>query len=183
MPRPWKKLGSKLLGDFRIFRIRSDRKLSPRTQAEHDFFVIDAAHWVNVIAVTPADELVMVEQFRHGSNTVELEIPGGMIDPGDDSPVAAGARELREETGYEGTGGRIIGEVYPNPAIQSNTCYTVLLENCELKHAHEWDQTEELVTRLVPAAEIPALVASGKISHSLVVVALYHFDLLRRGCK
>ncbi len=183
MPRPWKKLGSKLLGDFRIFTIRSDRKVSPRTRAEHDFFVIDAAHWVNVIAVTPADELVMVEQYRHGSNTVELEIPGGMIDPADDSPVAAGARELREETGYEGVGGRIIGEVYPNPAIQSNTCYTVLLENCEAKHPPDWDPAEELVTRLVPVAEIPTLVASGRIGHSLVVVALYHFDLLRRGLK
>jgi len=183
MPRPWKKLGSKRLGDFRIFTIRSDRKVSPRTQAEHDFFVIDSAHWVNVIAVTPADELVMVEQFRHGSDTVELEVPGGMIDAKDSSPVAAGARELREETGYEGKGGRIIGEIYPNPAIQSNTCYTALFENCELKHAHEWDQAEELVTRLVPVSEVPALVAAGKIRHSLVVVALYHFDLLRRGLK
>ena len=183
MPRPWKKLGSRLLGDFRIFTIRSDRKISPRTQAEHDFYVIDSAHWVNVIAITSADELVMVEQFRHGSNTVELEIPGGMIDPSDGSPVAAGARELREETGYEGTGGRIIGEVYPNPAIQSNTCYTVLFEHCEARHPHEWDQTEELVTRLIPVAEVPGLVAAAQIKHSLVVVALYHFDLLRRGVK
>jgi 8-oxo-dGTP pyrophosphatase MutT (NUDIX family) len=183
MPRPWKKLGSRLLGDFRIFTIRTDRKVSPRTQAEHDFFIIDSAHWVNVIAITPEDQLVLVEQFRHGSNTVELEVPGGMIDAGDSSPLVAGARELREETGYEGTGGRIIGEVYPNPAIQSNTCYTALFENCELKHAHEWDLGEELVTRLVPVAEIPALVACGRIKHSLVVAALAHFDLLRRGLK
>lgn len=183
MPRPWKKLGSKLLGDFRIFTIRSDRKVSPRTQAEHDFFVIDSAHWVNVIAVTPDDRMVMVEQFRHGSNTVELEVPGGMIDPKDASPIVGGARELREETGYEGDSGRIIGEVWPNPAIQSNTCYTVMFEDCELKHSHEWDQAEELITRLVPVAEIPGLVASGKIKHSLVVVALCHFDLLQRGLK
>lgn len=183
MPRPWKTLGSKLLGDFRIFTIRSDRKVSPRTQKEHDFFVIDSAHWVNVIALTPRRELVMVEQFRHGSNTVELEVPGGMIDPGDASPILAGARELREETGYEGVNGRIIGEVWPNPAIQSNTCYTALFENCEPKHPQEWDQSEELVTRLVPLPDIPDLIASGRIRHSLVVVALCHFDLLQRGLK
>ncbi len=183
MPRPWKKVGSKSLGDFRIFTIRSDRKLSPRTQAEHDFFVIDSAAWVNVIALTPDDRLVMVEQFRHGSGTVELEVPGGMIDAKDASPLEAGARELREETGYEGRGGRIIGEVWPNPAIQSNTCYTAFFQNCELQHPLEWDQAEELVTRLVPVADLPGLVASGKIKHSLVVVALYHFDLLQRGLK
>ena len=183
MPRPWKTLGSKLLGDFRIFTIRSDQKVSPRTQKEHDFFVIDSEPWVNVIALTPNQEMVMVEQFRHGSNTVELEVPGGMIDPTDASPIAAGGRELREETGYEGGGGRIIGEVWPNPAIQSNTCYTVMFENCESKHPPAWDQTEELVTRLLPLADIPRLVASGAIRHSLVVVALYHFDLLQRGLK
>jgi 8-oxo-dGTP pyrophosphatase MutT (NUDIX family) len=181
MPRPWKKLGSRLLGDFRIFTIRSDRKVSPRTQSEHDFFVIDSPPWVNVIAVTPDDHLVMVEQYRHGSNTVELEIPGGMMDPEDASPVAAGARELREETGYSGGEGRVLGEVYPNPAIQSNVCYTVLFEQCALKHELQWDPSEELVTRLVPVADIPSLVTGGRIKHSLVLVALYHFDLLRQG--
>ena len=183
MPRPWTKLRSEKLGDFRIFTIRSDRKRSPRTNTEHDFFVIDCAPWVNVIALTPDNQVVMVEQFRHGSNTVELEVPGGMIDPDDATPVGAGARELREETGYEGVNGRIIGEVFPNPAIQSNTCYTVMFEQCELRHPYEWDQAEELITRLVPASDIPQLVAAGAIKHSLVVVALSHFDLLRRGLK
>lgn len=183
MTQPWKKLGTKKLGDFRIFNIRSDRKLSPRTQQEHDFFVIDSANWVNVIAITPDDQIVMVEQYRHGSNTVELEVPGGMIDPSDDSPIAAGARELREETGYEGGKGRVIGEVFPNPAIQSNTCYTALFKNCEHLHPCEWDQAEELITKLVPVSALQGLVASGTIKHSLVLVALYHFDLLRRGLQ
>jgi 8-oxo-dGTP pyrophosphatase MutT (NUDIX family) len=181
MPRPWTHLGSRQLGDFRIFTLRSDRKRSPRTQAEHEFYVIDCGPWVNVIALTADENLVMVEQYRHGSNTTELEIPGGMMDPGDGSPVEAGARELREETGYAGDAGRIIGEVFPNPAIQSNTCYTVLFENCVPGHELKWDPSEELVTRLVPVSEIPALVAGGKIKHSLVVVALYHFELRRRG--
>jgi ADP-ribose pyrophosphatase len=183
MIQPWKKLSSQLLGNFRIFTVRSDRKVSPRTQAEHDLFVIDCANWVNVVAVTPRQEIVMVEQYRHGSNTVELEIPGGMIDKKDASPVAAGVRELREETGYEGTNARLIGEIFPNPAIMSNVCYTVLVENCELTHPVEFDSGEDLITRLVPVAEIPRLVADKKIRHSLVAVALYHFDLWQRGLK
>ena len=102
MVRPWKKVRSTPLGDFRIFKLRSDVSVSPRTGKEHDFFVLDSVNWVNVIAVTSDQQLVMVEQFRHGSNTVELEIPGGMMDPGDTDPVATAVRELREETGYEG---------------------------------------------------------------------------------
>ncbi len=181
--RPWKTTGTKLLGNFKIFTVRSDRKISPRTQAEHDLFVIDCANWVNVVAVTPEQQLVMVEQYRHGSNTVELEIPGGMIDRKDASPVVAGGRELREETGYAGENARLLGQILPNPAIMSNTCYTVLVENCRCVHPVEFDHGEDLVTRLVPVAEIPRLVTEGRIGHSLVVVALYHFDLWQRQMK
>jgi ADP-ribose pyrophosphatase len=183
MIRPWQTTGTKKLGDFKIFQIRSDRKVSPRTQSEHDCFVIECANWVNVVAVTPDQQLVMVRQYRHGSGTVELEIPGGIIDAKDPSPLAAGLRELREETGYEGEKARILGEIFPNPAIMNNVCYTVLVENCRNAHPVEWDHGEDLVTELVPIADIPKLVAEKKISHSLVVVALYHFELWQRGLK
>lgn len=175
----WRKTGSQPLGKFRIFDLRSDTKISPRTGKEHDFFVIECGHWVNVVATTPDQQLILVEQQRHGSNTIELEIPGGMIDPLDVSPVAAGLRELREETGYEGEPAQVIGEVFPNPAIMNNTCYTVLVENCNLRHPTQWDLGEDMVTRLVPVASIPELVASGKIKHSLVVVALFYYQLLK----
>ena len=183
MIKPWPTISSKPLGDFRIFSLRTDRKISPRTGAEHDFYVIDSVNWVNVVAVTPDQQLVMIEQYRHGSNTVELEIPGGMMDAPDASPVATGTRELREETGYEGKDGLVIGRVFPNPAIMSNTCFTVLVENCCNLHPVEFDHSEDLVTRLVPVADAPRLVAAGSIAHSLVVVALYHFELWQRGLK
>lgn len=85
--KPWQIISSEPLGDFRIFSLRSDRAISPRTQQAHDIYVIDCPNWVNVIAVTPDRHLVMIEQYRHGSTTVELEIPGGMIDPKDPSPT------------------------------------------------------------------------------------------------
>ena len=134
MIEPWQKLSSEPGGDFRIFTIRKDRKVSPRTEQVHDVVVIDCVNWVNVIALTPDQQLVMIEQYRHGSDTVELEIPGGMMDPGDSSPEATAVRELREETGYEGDAPRLIGQIFPNPAIMSNTCYTVLIENCRCVH-------------------------------------------------
>jgi ADP-ribose pyrophosphatase len=179
--QPWETLSTKHVGDYRIFSIRSDVKRSPRTGREHDFFIIDCVDWVNVVALTPKREIVMIEQFRHGSSTIELEVPGGMMERHEESPVAAGLRELREETGYAGGNARVIGEIFPNPAIMSNRCYTVLVEDCHCDHPVEFDHGEDILTRLVPVEEIPGLIASGKIGHSMVVVALTHFDLVQRG--
>jgi ADP-ribose pyrophosphatase len=178
--RPWTTLASKTVGKFRVFSVRSLRKQPPAGGLAHEFFVIDSVNWVNVIALTPQNELVLVEQYRHGSDTIELEVPGGMMDAGDASPAATGARELTEETGYEGGAPEVIGQVFPNPAIMTNICYTVLVPNCQLTGKTKFDATEDLATRLVPIAEAPALVAAGKIRHSLVIAALYHFDLWRK---
>jgi ADP-ribose pyrophosphatase len=183
MIKPWQKTDSKTIGDFRIFTLRQDFKISPRTGEPHNFFVLDCADWVNVVAVTPDRQLVMIEQYRQGSNTVELEIPGGIIDAKDASPAAAGERELREETGYEGEQPRMIGKIFPNPAIMSNSVHTLLVENCLLKHPVEWDHGEDIITRLVPMADFPKLVASGQVRHSLVIAALYHFELWERGLR
>jgi 8-oxo-dGTP pyrophosphatase MutT (NUDIX family) len=106
-----------------------------------------------------------------------------MMDAPEESPLAAGGRELREETGYAGENARVIGKIFPNPAIMSNTCFTVLVESCRCVHPVEFDHSEDLVTRLVPMADAPRLVAEGKIGHALVVVALYHFDLWQREMK
>jgi 8-oxo-dGTP pyrophosphatase MutT (NUDIX family) len=106
-----------------------------------------------------------------------------MIDAEDSSPVAAGVRELREETGYEGRDARLLGEIFPNPAIMNNTCYTIIVEDCRCIHPVELDAGEDMATRLVPVADIPRLVAEKKIGHSLVAVALYYFELWQRGLK
>lgn len=183
MIQPWPKLSSTPLGDFKIFRLRRDTKRSPRNASIHEFYVLDSVDWVNLIALTPDRQIILVEQFRHGTETVELEIPGGIMDKAGESPVATAVRELREETGYEGEKARIIGTVLSNAAIQSNRCHTVLVENCRLTHPVEFDHGEDIVTRLMPVAAIPELVASGRIRHCIVVAALHHFELWQRGLK
>ena len=181
MIKPWKQIGSRPIGDFRIFSIRSDLKVSPRTGKEHDFYVIDTVNWVNIIALTEDQQVILVEQYRHGSNSVELEIPGGMMDASDSSPEETSRRELREETGYEGRDPRVIASVIPNPAIMNNVCFTVVIEGCRCVHPVQFDHGEDLMTRLAPVTELPGLVASGKIRHSLVVAAIFQFELWRRG--
>jgi 8-oxo-dGTP pyrophosphatase MutT (NUDIX family) len=174
---PWRQLSSRPRGDYRVFSVREERKVSPRTGREHDFFIIDASSWVNVVALTPDRQMVLIEQYRQGSNTLELEIPGGIIDPADASPEAAGSRELAEETGYQGEPAVLVGQVFPNPAIMRNHCYTVFVRDCRLAQAVALDAGEDLATRLVPLEQVAELVASGQIRHALVVAALYQFEL------
>src|SRR5689334_11557011 len=129
MIKPWPKTASRYLGDFRVFKVRSDDKVSPRTNETHQMFVLESPDWVNVIPITTDGQIVLVEQYRHGSDTIELEVPGGVMDKTDTSPVETACRELKEETGYEGENARVIGKVFPNPAIMSNSTYTILVEN------------------------------------------------------
>ena len=181
--QPWPDLGSQSVGNFRIFKLRSVRRRSPRNGVERDFYVMDCADWVNVIAITAENELVLVEQFRHGVAAVELEVPGGIMDPGETDPVAAGLRELREETGYVGEGGIEIGCVLPNSAIQSNRCRTVLVRQCRRVGELELDDSEDIAVRLFPVSEMAKLVTGGRIRHSLAVAALYHYELWLRSFR
>ncbi len=180
---PWPDLGAQSVGNFRIFKLRSVRRRSPRNGVERDFYVMDCADWVNVIAITAENELVLVEQFRHGVAAVELEVPGGIMDPGETDPVAAGLRELREETGYVGEGGIEIGCVLPNSAIQSNRCRTVLVRQCRRVGELELDDSEDIAVRLFPVSDMAKLVTGGRIRHSLAVAALYHYELWQRSFR
>lgn len=179
-PRPWALVETKALADYRIFQVRSARKRHPGTGVEHDLFAIDCADWVTVVALTPSDELVLVEQFRHGSGTVELETPGGVIDPDDTDPVAAGCRELEEETRYVGKQASLLATVFPNPAIQSNRCHVVLVTGCAPTGQIDWDPMEELAVRLVPAESAPLLIRDGAVRHALAIAALAHFWIWRQ---
>ncbi len=177
--RKWEKRGSRSLSDHRIFQLREDTVVNPRTGHEHNMVVLECPDWVNIIALTPENEVVMVEQYRQGSETVELEIPGGMMDPHETDPVITALRELQEETGYTGdpATARQIGECLANPAIMNNRVHTILVENCTLTHELQMDAGEDLVTRLVPVADLPHLVKKQKIRHSVIVAALHYFSL------
>jgi len=170
-PQPWKKLGEKTVLSTRIFDIRLQNLVSPRTGEARDFSVMSCPDWCNIIALTDDDDVVMVRQVRHGSGEVTLELPGGMIDPEDTSALHGAERELLEETGYAGEDARMLGVIAPNPAMQSNRCHTAMVTGARRIAAQTQDSGEDLQVVLVPYREIPERIARGEISHSLVVVA------------
>jgi len=176
--RFWTTADRERLIDTPVFSVRRDRKHRPAHPDDtEDFYVIESVDWVNVIPVTEQGEIVFIEHYRHGTDEVRLEIPGGMIDPSDPSPSFAAAREMREETGYASDPLVEIGVVRPNPALQVNHCHTFLAENARLVGPPRPDDTEDIRVVLHPKSEVPRLMREGRISHALVVAAFHWLAL------
>ena len=172
----WQRMQDDLHADCRIFEVRKSRFLRRSDEKEGDFFVLDTSDWVNVLALTGSRELLLVRQFRFGTEEFSLEPPGGVIEKGE-SPVLAGERELIEETGFTGMKSSLIGSVRPNPAIMSNRCHFLLVEGAEKTSDTSFDPHEELESVLVPLAELRNLAREGKITHSLALNAIFHLLL------
>lgn len=177
----WNKLNSTPQGQYRVFDVRKDRAQSPTSGQAYDFYIIEAPDWVNVIPVTPDGQVVCIRQYRHGTEKVTLEVPGGVIDPGDGTPAQAAQREMQEETGYISDELVPLGAVAPNPALQDNRCHSFLAPNARPNGPQALDGAEEIDITLVDLGDIPALITSGQITHALVVTAFYLLDQHRRG--
>ena len=158
-----------------MFKVRQNLSESSEGK-ESNFYVLENPDWVNVIALTEAGEVVVIEQFRHGIEEITLEIPGGMVD-GDEDAGNAAKRELVEETGYTPREIILLGKSRPNPAIQDNWVHHYLAVDCKKTHEPEFDSTENVHTKLVDLSYISEAIKCGEITHSLVIAAFYWFSL------
>ncbi|MEO1023226.1 MAG: NUDIX hydrolase [Bacteroidota bacterium] len=145
------------------------------------FSILEAPDWINVIPLTPSGEIVLVEQYRYGIEEPTLELPGGVVDPGE-TPFETSKRELLEETGYAGTEWEYLGKVSSNPAMQTNYTHTYLVQNCVEVSEQQLDGNERINVHVLPMAEFLERVGSGEIHHSLVVAAVAKY-LLREADK
>lgn len=178
--KPWISRGRELLAETRIYRVFMERFVSPRTGLEGRYSVIDSPDWVNVVALDKLGNMIMVRQFRFASGEISLEVPGGMVDPGED-PLTTAARELREETGYRCERITPLGFIEPNPAIINNRAHMFLAEGCEREGELSLDEGEDIEVVAMPVAEVFERLHDGRISHALVAVALQRFALYQSG--
>lgn len=172
----WPLLASEVLHAFPIYRLRRDSRRSPRTGKVHTFLVLDSTDWVNVVPVTPEGNVVLIRQFRHGTGSFVLEVPGGMVDPADPNPEEAARRELLEETGYTAERFRYLGSVHPNPAIQNNQCHTFLAESARRAQEQHLEGSEDIEVLEVPYDRIAPMIAQREITHALVLTAFFWYE-------
>lgn len=175
-PETWTRKQSKEVAACRVFKVREDFCERDSDAKKATFFVIENPDWVNVIALTADKQVVLIEQFRHGSEEIILEIPGGMLDENENKGTAA-KRELLEETGYSSDEFIFLGKSRPNPAINNNWIYHYAALNCEKTGETAFDEHESVITKLVPLAEVENLIKRGEITHSLAITGFYYLTL------
>ena len=175
--KTWKRILSEKLADCRVFDVYRDVCVDSDTEeSEATFYRLECPDWCNIIGLTNNNEVILIEQFRQGIQKITLEIPGGIVDEGEDVKEAA-ARELLEETGYASNEIFSLGTAHPNPAIQNNRVHMFLATNCEKKQEPQFDSHEHAVTRVVPLDEVSNLIETEQITHSLVLDGLLRFFL------
>jgi len=173
----WDTIANTELIDLKIFKAELVTRRHSVLGKTNDFVVLNSADWTNIIPVTKDGKILLIEQFRQGTNSITLEIPGGLIEKGEE-PVDAARRECIEETGYSSDKElELLGISLPNPAFLNNKCYTFAWFDVELRHPQKFDENEEINVIPTPINEIKKMVLNGQINHSIITTAFFYFFL------
>ena len=175
--RAWKVVRSEPGPELILFKTRFDWLANPRNQKIIRAVILEARDWVNVVALTPQERIVMVSQFRFGVRQLSLEIPAGLVDPGE-TPLQAAMRELDEETGYTAREWKSLGWSFPNPAFLNNRLHNFLALDAQRTRSPHPEDEEDLETSELTLDEIQRAIQTDDMRNSNTLLALARvFDL------
>jgi len=169
----WKTLSSSYIHKGPWATLRSDRCEMPSGHIVEDYYVLEYNNWVNAVAITEDNEILMVHQYRHAAGIVSLEIPGGVIDDGE-SPETAIRRELLEETGYQFDNFELLCTIYANPSTANNHTSCYLARGGKKVQGQHLDDQEEIIVELFTIAEVKRLLTENKIAQALHCTGLFY---------
>ncbi len=174
----WKCIQTSPGPELKLFRVRFDWVENPRNSHRMKATILEAPDWVNIVPLTPEEKVVVVHQYRFGTRETTIEIPAGIVEPGESSKEAA-IRELREETGYASENWEYLGYVEPNPAFLNNKCHHWVAKNVKQASPLNLDKGENLLVGEMSLQEIQQEISKGSFRHSLAFTALAHLFNLR----
>lgn len=173
----WETIANKELLDLKIFKAELVTRKHSSIGKIGEFVVLNSSNWVNIIPITKDGNILLIEQFRQGTNSVTIEIPGGLIELGEE-PINAARRECIEETGFSSDKElELLGISLPNPAFLNNKCYTFAWFDVEERYKQNFDENEEINVLPTPIHEVKNMIKSGKINHSIITTAFFYFFL------
>lgn len=173
--RKWKVLTSEYLARKPWFTVRHESLELPDGRRIPDYYVFEYPDWINVTAVTRDGRFVLIDQYRHGLGETSYEIPAGVTEPSDASPLEAAQRELMEETGYGSGQWRLLTTLSANPATQNNLTYCYLATGVEPLGEQRLDPTEDLRVHLLTREEVLKLLRTDRIRQALMAAPLWRY--------
>jgi 8-oxo-dGTP pyrophosphatase MutT (NUDIX family) len=161
-PRPWKILESSISYRDQWLTLRSDRVQLANGGEMSPYHTVEGPNWVTMVPVTRDGQVVLTEEYRHGAKKTILQFPGGLIDEGE-GPLAAGRRELREETGFGGGDWHELGTMFAAAARLTSIVHVYLALDVRLEGEPRHDHGEDIRVLTRPWPDFAAALRAGTL--------------------
>jgi 8-oxo-dGTP pyrophosphatase MutT (NUDIX family) len=170
----WKIISSEYLFKRPWLTARKDVVQLPDGRVNNEFYVLEYPDWVNVIAITKEDKMVMIRQYRHGLRRTSYELVAGVIEDGE-HPMDAAKRELLEESGYAGGQWQEFMQLCANPSTTNNISHTYLAVGVEKVANQKLDETEDVEVHIMEKETVRQMIYNNEFVQSLMAAPLLKY--------